>query len=98
MKPLAAFVVPAPPAPVPAPPAPVAAASPEPELDELPEPELPEPELPEPELPEPEDPELLELELEPALLALDTMSPTSLLTDATVPANGAISFVPLSAS
>lgn len=51
------FVVPAPPAPVPAPFPPVAAASPELELDELPEPELPEPELP-----EPEDPELLELE------------------------------------
>jgi hypothetical protein len=95
MKPLAAFVVPAPPAPVPAPPAPVpapvAAASPEPEVDELPEPELPEPELP-----EPEDPELLELE--PALLALGTMSPTSLLIEATVPANGAVSFVPLTAS
>ena len=51
------FVVPAPPAPVPAPFPPVAAASPELELDELPEPELPEPELP-----EPEDPELLEPE------------------------------------
>ena len=51
---------------------------------------------PELELPEPEDPELLELE--PPLLALDTMSPTSLLIEATVPANGAVSFVPLSAS
>ena len=94
MKPLAAFVVPAPPAPVPAPDAPVAAASLELEL-EL---ELPELELPElPELPEPELPELPELAEEEELLAplLDTTSPTSALIEATVPPNGAVSVVPV---
>jgi hypothetical protein len=84
MKPLAVFEVPAPPAPVPAPSAPVAAVSLELELDELSELEL-------------SELELLELEeLEPEL-ALDTISPTSLLIEATVPPNGATSFVPLSA-
>jgi len=103
MKPLDAFVVPAPPAPVPAPDAPVAAGSPEPELDELPDPELPDPELPDPELAEPElddpeldDPELDDPELddpaEPPLL--DTTLPTSELIEAIVPANGATSVVP----
>ena len=85
MKPLAVFVVPAPPEPVPVPVALVAAFSLELELDELLELELL----------ELEDAELLELE--PELLALDTISPTSLLIEAIVPANGATSFVPSSA-
>jgi len=97
MKPLALFEVPAPPAPVPAPLEVVAADSLVLELDELPEPD-----------PDPEDPvelelEPVELELEPVELELeplelDTISPISLLIEATVPANGAYSFVPLSAS
>ena len=108
MKPLAVFVVPAPPAPVPAPDPPVATGSLEPELEEPPDPEPPEPELPEPELPEPElpepelaEPELAEPELDDPELdepvappLLDTTSPTSELIEAIVPANGATSVVP----
>jgi len=82
MKPLAVVEVPAPPAPVPAP-VPPLGFSVELVLDELLELELAELEL-------------LELELPVLELELETVSPMLLLIEATVPANGAVSFVPSS--